>query len=151
MSPAQLLERPSIEVRLGELPVLPAVMVRLMSLSPQSEELFEEVLAVAQEDPGFALRVMQIANSAMSSPVADPDLGAGCCPSGAAHVADLVTTVAMTRVFVPRTPQEKDLWRRRLSKQPPRAEPSSGATRSRVSRPSRATLSASCMTLGSSS
>lgn len=68
MSPAQLLERPSIEVRLGELPVLPAVMVRLMSLSPQSEELFEEVLAVAQEDPGFALRVMHIANSAMSSP-----------------------------------------------------------------------------------
>ena len=30
---------------------------------------------------------------------------------GAAHVADLVTTVAMTRVFVPRTPAEKDLWR----------------------------------------
>ena len=112
MSPAQLLERPTIEVRLGEPPVLPAVMVRLMSLSPQSEELFEEVLAVAQEDPGFALRVMHIANSAMSSPASRIEtLERAVARLGAAHVADLVTTVAMTRVFVPRTPQEKDLWR----------------------------------------
>ncbi len=112
MSPAQLLERPPIEFRLEELPVLPAVVIRLMSLSPQSEELFEEVLAVAQEDPGFALRVMHIANSAMSSPTSRIEtLERAVARLGAAHVADLVTTVAMTRVFVPRTPAEKDLWR----------------------------------------
>ena len=88
------------------------MMVRLMSLSPQSEELFEEVLAVAQEDPGFALRVMHIANSAMSSPASRIEtLDRAVARLGAAHVADLVTTVAMTRVFVPRTSQEKDLWR----------------------------------------
>ena len=112
MSPAQVLERPPVELRLGELPVLPAVVVRLMSLSPQSEDLFEEVLAVAQEDPGFALRVMHIANSAMSSPASRIEtLERAVARLGAAHVADLVTTVAMTRVFVPRTPAEKDLWR----------------------------------------
>jgi putative nucleotidyltransferase with HDIG domain len=82
-----------------------------MSLSPQSEELFEEVLAVAQEDPGFALRVMHIANSAMSSPASRIEtLERAVARLGAAHVADLVTTVAMTRVFVPRTSAEKDLW-----------------------------------------
>ncbi|MGA3218575.1 MAG: HDOD domain-containing protein [Acidimicrobiales bacterium] len=112
MSLAQVLDRPPIKLRLGELPVLPAVVLRLMSLSPQSEELFEEVLAVAQEDPGFALRVMHIANSAMSSPASRIEtLERAVARLGAAHVADLVTTVAMTRVFVPRTPAEKDLWR----------------------------------------
>ncbi len=100
------------ELRLHELPVLPAVVVRLMSQSPDSEELFDEVLDVARQEPGFALRVVRMANSAMSSPASPIEtLERAVVRLGANHVADLLTTVAITRVFVPRTVGERSMWR----------------------------------------
>ena len=43
---------PSVEFE--QLPVLPAVVVRIMGLSPGSEQFFEEVLLIASEDPSLA-------------------------------------------------------------------------------------------------
>lgn len=94
-----------------ELPVLPAVVVRLMGLDAESEQFFEDVLNVASEDPGLALRVISIANSASSAPRAPVDTLQGAVVRlGATHVAELVTSVAITRVFVPRSFGERDLW-----------------------------------------
>ena len=100
------------ELLLHELPVLPSVVVRLMSLSPDSDDLFDEVLEVARQEPGFALRVVRMANSVMSSPVSPIDtLERAVARLGASHVADLLTTVAITRVFVPRSVGERGMWR----------------------------------------
>jgi len=52
------LSRPGRDVEIDQLPVLPGVIVRLMSLSSQSDELFEEVLAISRQDPGLAERAM---------------------------------------------------------------------------------------------
>jgi len=51
------------ELAVDELPVLPVVVVRLMGLSPESGQFFDEVLNIASEDPGLALRVIRNANS----------------------------------------------------------------------------------------
>jgi len=103
--------RPGREVEIDQLPVLPGVMVRLMSLSAGSGELFEEVLAISRQDPGLALRVLRAANSPISAPLSPVDTIEGAIARlGASHVMDLVTTVAVARVFVPRTSGETDLW-----------------------------------------
>lgn len=54
------------DLAVDELPVLPGVVVRLMGLSPSSAQFFEEVLTIAREDPGLALRVIRAANSRAS-------------------------------------------------------------------------------------
>ncbi len=103
--------RSARDLAFDELPVLPSVVVRLMSLRPESEQFFEEVLTVASEDPGLALRVIRTANSPMSAPRSPiTSLDAAVARLGANHIADLVTTVAIARVFIPRTPGETELW-----------------------------------------
>jgi len=82
-----------------------------MSLRPESDEFFEDVLTVAGEDPGLALRVIRTANSPMSAPRSPiTSIDAAVARLGANHIADLVTTVAIARVFVPRTLGETELW-----------------------------------------
>ena len=103
--------RPGPDVEVDQLPVLPGVVVRLMSLSPLSERFFEEVLSISSDDPGLALRVIRSANSPVSAPRSPVDTLEGAIARlGANHVTDLVTTVAVARVFIPRTPGETDLW-----------------------------------------
>ena len=103
--------RPGCDVEVDQLPVLPGVVVRLMSLSPRSEQFFEEVLTISSEDPALALRVIRSANSPLSAPRSPVDTLEGAIARlGANHVTDLVTTVAVARVFIPRTPGETDLW-----------------------------------------
>ena len=82
--------RSARDLAVDELPVLPSVVVRLMSLTPESEKFFEEVLTVASEDPGLALRVIRTANSPMSAPRSPiTSLEAAVARLGANHIADL--------------------------------------------------------------
>ncbi len=102
---------PPFEHKVDELPLLPGVVVRVMGLSFDSEHLFEDVLEVAGEDPALAVRVLKMANSAMSSPVSPiENLERAVARLGATHVAELVTAAAVTRVFVPRSLGERNLW-----------------------------------------
>jgi len=99
------------ELAVEELPVLPGVVMRMMGLSPESDQFFEEVLNIASEDPGLALRVIRTANSPMSAPRSPVETIEGAIARlGANHVAELVTTVAIARVFVPRSSGETELW-----------------------------------------
>jgi len=103
--------RPGRDLEIDQLPVLPAVVVRLMSLSPRSEQFFEEVLTISSEDPSLALRVIRSANSPVSAPRSPVDTLEGAVARlGANHVTDLVTTVAVAQVFIPRTAGETELW-----------------------------------------
>jgi len=99
------------EPKLDHLPVLPAVVVRLMGMSPGSDTYFEEVLNVSSEDPGLAVRVIHAANSALSAPRQPIETLQGAVARlGATHIGNLVTAMAVTQVFVPRTQGEVDLW-----------------------------------------
>lgn len=103
--------RSGATVVLDDLPVLPAVLVRLMSVAPGDDALFDVVLGVASDDPGFALRVVRAANSPISAPVSPVDTLEGAIAwLGAHHVAELLTVTAVARVFVPRRPSEQELW-----------------------------------------
>ena len=97
--------------KLRELPVLPAVVVRLMSISPRSDQYFEAVLSLAETDPPFAGMIVRGANSAASSP-AEPvvTLRGAVTRLGALKIGELVTSMAVARVFVPHTESQRLLW-----------------------------------------
>lgn len=100
-----------IERRLEELPLLPSVVARLMALSPNDENYFEEILRLSEEDPPFALRLIKVANCSSSAPVTPvTNLHAAVVRIGARQIANLVMSVAVTRVFVPSTQGERNLW-----------------------------------------
>ena len=99
------------DLKLQQLPVLPAVVVRLMGLAPTSEGYFEEVLSISSEDPALAVRVIHAANSALSAPRQPIETLQGAIARlGATHIGNLVATLAVTQVFEPKTRGEVDLW-----------------------------------------
>ena len=100
-----------LENELEELPLLPTVIVRLLALDATHENYFDKVLELSQEDPTFALRVMQLSNSAVSSPSSPiTTLQDAVVRLGVNSVASLVTSMSAIRVFVPKKQGEKNLW-----------------------------------------
>lgn len=100
-----------LENELEELPLLPTVIVRLLALDAKHENYFDKVLELSQEDPTFALRVMQLSNSAVSSPSSPiTTLQDAVVRLGVNSVASLVTSMSAIRVFVPKKQGEKNLW-----------------------------------------
>lgn len=109
----QLEER--IRTRISELPVLPTVMGQLMTLDRDAEDYFDRLLEVIESDPTFAARILAGANAATSSPT-DPiaSVRAALTRLGSAGAASMILALAVSKVFVPRDPWEKSLWRHAL-------------------------------------
>ncbi len=102
---------PGLTKKLEDLPVLPAVVVRLMATGPSSELYFDEVLSLAETDPPFAARVIRASNSSESAPASQIDgLRDAVTRLGARRIGELVTSLAVARVFVPQTDDERRLW-----------------------------------------
>lgn len=100
-----------LKVRMDRLPMLPAVVARLAALDRDADDYFERVYELLEEDPPFALRMLKLANSAMSAPVMPiATLRAAIARLGTNQVTYMVTTAALSRVFVPQTPAQRSLW-----------------------------------------
>lgn len=101
----------AIAERVETLPLLPGVVMRLLSLDPESEEYFDDLVDIARSEPSFAVRVLRCANSAASAP-AQPitSLTQAANRIGAGRCGQLAMAVAVARVFVPRTPEQRELW-----------------------------------------
>src|SRR5271166_1047395 len=94
-----------------QLPLLPTVVMRVLALDTRSDQYFEALLAVAEEDPTFAVRLIRLANapsSAPSTPIVT--IRQAVVRLGARECAGLVTTLAVARVFVPTTAGHRNLW-----------------------------------------
>ncbi len=106
----------SMEDKIAELPLLPQVLVRILQLDPKSEEYFEEFEHSAKEDPAFAVRVIALANSAASSPIAPISvIRDALARMGATTVASFVASLAVQRVFMPTEPNQILLWKHSIS------------------------------------
>ena len=106
-----MLKLSDIEKRLQVLPLLPSVVARLLALSPNDEDYFEKVLTLAEEDPPLALRIIKLSNSASSAPI-NPitSLQGAIARIGANEIGNLITSMAVMRVFMPSTQGERNLW-----------------------------------------
>lgn len=101
----------SMEDKIGELPLLPQVLVRILQLDPNSDNYFEEFGKLTKEDPAFAVRVIVLANSASSAPaVPVVSIRDALTRMGAHAIRSLVASLAVQRVFLPTKPNEVRLW-----------------------------------------
>jgi len=93
------------------LPVLPTVVTRLLSLDVDAAAAFEELIAVLEGEPTYALRVMGAANSLTTRGV-EPivRLREAVLRVGVRETVSLIVAVSVMRVFVPRTEQHRALW-----------------------------------------
>ena len=101
----------AIAERVETLPLLPGVVMRLLSLDPDSERYFDDLVNIASSEPSFAVRVLRCANSAASAP-GQPitSLTQAANRIGAARCGQLAMAVAVARVFLPRTREQRELW-----------------------------------------
>jgi len=100
-----------LEEKLQDLPMLPMVVSRLISLDPDSDAYFEQLLSLAETDPPFAARILSMANSASSHPSKQiVRLSSAIVRVGSRSIANLVSTMAVMRVFVPTTSGQRFLW-----------------------------------------
>jgi len=103
--------KPNFDKKIEDLPVLPAVVSRLLALNPNDDNHFEDVLKLSQEDPPFALRIIKLSNSASSAPV-NPitTLQNAVLRIGTKQISSMAASMAVMHVFVPSTQGEKNLW-----------------------------------------
>jgi len=100
-----------MERKIDELPLLPQVLVRILQIDPESENYFEEFGKLTKEDPAFAVRVIALANSSASAPVAPVvSIREALTRMGVATIRSLVASLAVQRVFLPTKPNEISLW-----------------------------------------
>lgn len=105
------LDLDAIEKHIGQLPMLPGVIDKLMQLNTDSETFFEAVFRLARTDPPLACLILSHANSATSAP-SHPiyDLREALTRIGSETVVKLVTDVSVGKVFIPSTDAERSLW-----------------------------------------
>lgn len=101
----------SMEDKIGELPLLPQVYVKILQLDPDGENYFEEFGKLTKEDPGFAVRVIALANSSASAPaIPVVSIRDALTRMGVKTIRSLVASLAVQRVFLPTKPNEISLW-----------------------------------------
>ena len=97
--------------KLHKLPMLPTIVSRMMTLNPSDDDFQEDVLDLLQEDPTFAARLIQLANSAYSHPtVPIVSLKDALVRMGSVNVFNLISSLSVIKVFMPSNQFQKDLW-----------------------------------------
>lgn len=104
-----------LDKRLDQMPLLPAVVARIASMRPDSEQFVDEIELLAKHDPPFALKLLRLANGGPRPP-ASPVLTIPQAVKriGARPLAETITSMAVMRVFVPSTHGQRDLWNHSL-------------------------------------
>ncbi len=87
-------------------------LAKLLALDPEDDDYFDDVIAILESEPNFAARLLVAANSAESSPTQPVTTLAGAVARiGSRGATNLVLALSVTKVFVPRDPWERSLWR----------------------------------------
>ena len=97
---------------IDQLPMLPSVLSQLMQLNPDSKNFYEDVYNLAKSDPPLAAFILSYANSAASSPnYIINSLQSALTRVGSQTIVELLTTLSVSKVFVPSLPEHKAIWR----------------------------------------
>ncbi len=104
--------RSDIEQHLKLLPLLPAVVTRLLALNPGDDDYMDEVYKLARQDPTLSVRLVEYATRTIAyEPAKDRlELRHAMARLGTRKIAGLITTLSMLSAFDPRTQSDRDLW-----------------------------------------
>ena len=101
-----------LERTIDELPVLPTVLTEVIGLDAGRDDTFDRLVALAESDPPFAARLIHLANSARYARRGGSvlDVRGATARLGSRATSELLTSLAVARVFVPTTPGQRRLW-----------------------------------------
>lgn len=98
-----------------DLPILPTILVELMSIPLDDNDYFTKIEKLAERDPPLALKIIQLSNTAKHASVKPiRSIKDAIVRMGSKEVFNLINLVALTKVFVPTSHFEKQLWRHAL-------------------------------------
>lgn len=97
--------------RVDTLPVLPRVLSQLLELDPSAPSWFDDLVRIVEAEPSYAIRLIGAANS-MAAHAVTPitRIRDAVVRLGAREVSNLVISMSVVRVFVPRNDWERGLW-----------------------------------------
>lgn len=105
----------SSENQACDLPILPTILVELMSIPQDDADYFFKIEKLAERDPPLALKIIQLSNTAKHASVKPiRSIKEAIVRMGSKEVFNLINLVALTKVFVPTSNFEKALWRQSL-------------------------------------
>jgi len=100
-----------INKAVDELPLLPASVTQLMSLSISDDRYIEKVKELAEQDPTFTTRLIRLANSAANAPISQiTSISHAVSRIGTRQIKGLITSFAIAKIFVPSNESERNLW-----------------------------------------
>ncbi len=103
-----------LDARLAELPVLPSMLVQLAALDSGQPDYFDRVLELVNADPGFAVRLLRLANAAGQqsgqTARAIESTTAALMKVGARAAVELMLASHAARIFPARLDWQRDLW-----------------------------------------
>lgn len=105
------LVRDQLQKKVSTLPVLPRVLSQLLELDPASPSLFDDLIKIVEAEPSYAIRLLGAANSvAAHSATPITRIRDAVVRLGAREVSNLMISMSVVRVFVPRNDWERGLW-----------------------------------------
>jgi putative nucleotidyltransferase with HDIG domain len=111
MTPTEQLKQ-SINQKLKQLPVLPTAVVELLALDQNSEDYSDKLVALLELEPSMAARVLGVSNSAWYAPEQPiRSIPQAVARIGARRACQVVVSEALSRIFVPKSESEFNLWR----------------------------------------
>ncbi|ATD00716.1 HDOD domain-containing protein [Pseudoalteromonas spongiae] len=105
----------SPQEQVSDLPILPTILVELLSIPLDDKDYFNKIEKLAERDPPLALKIIQLSNTAKQAAIKPiRSIKDAIVRMGTKEVFNLINLVALTKVFVPTSQFEKQLWRQSL-------------------------------------
>ncbi len=93
------------------LPMLPSVLLRLSTLSPDDASYFDDVRSLVHADPGIAIKLLRMANSAGGGAMnSTPSIDMALIRIGARRAVELMLADKALQIFPANEPWQRDLW-----------------------------------------
>ncbi len=97
--------------KVDTLPVLPRVLSQLLELDPAAPSWFDDLVKLVEAEPSYAIRLIGAANSMAAHSVTPiTRIRDAVVRLGAREVSNLIISMSVVRVFVPRNDWERGLW-----------------------------------------
>lgn len=108
-------DKNTLDKLLSNTPVLPNVVAKMLVLDKDSDDYYEEVLALASEDPFIAAKIIHLANSAAHAGRSKIEtLTQAVVRVGVNQVSSLITSISLVKSFKPTQQSHRNLWLRAL-------------------------------------
>ncbi|MDE2121530.1 MAG: HDOD domain-containing protein [Betaproteobacteria bacterium] len=108
-NPAQVASR--LRADAVQLPMLPSVLLRLSRLAPDQPSYFDDVRAIVHADPGIAVKLLRLANSAGGGALnTTPSIDMALIRVGARSAVELMLADQALQMFPARQQWQRDLW-----------------------------------------